>query len=348
MTGRRMAVRVLLAAAVVAVVYFVLLPKVVSVSGVWAALRAMTWLELATLAAAAVWNLASYLLPQLAALPGLTPRQAALESHTSTAVGNLLPAGQAVGLGVTWRFYSSYGFGRSEIALSLLVQGVWNNLFKLGLPIVALALLVLTGDAAGGLVPAAVAGLAVFVLALALFAFGLSSERRAGLAGGAVEAVASLPRRLRGRPRQPRLAEAAARFRAQAIALLRRRWHWLTLATLASHLSLFLVLLLALRHVGVAESEVSWVEALAAFALVRLLSAFPVTPGGLGLVELGLAAALVLAGGDKEQVVAAVLVFRTLTFLLPVPIGAVTWWLWRRAEGRRPTGAGQSVRASPP
>jgi hypothetical protein len=54
------------------------------------------------------------------------------------------------------------------------------------------------------------------------------------------------------------------RFRALAISLLGPRWHWLTVATLVSHLSLFLVLLLALRHVGVADSEVSWVEALAA------------------------------------------------------------------------------------
>ena len=90
-------------------------------------------------------------------------------------------------------------------------------------------------------------------------------------------------------------------FRAQAITLLRDRWHWLTVTTLTSHLSLFLVLLLALRHVGVSEAEVSWVEALAAFALVRLLSAFPVTPGGLGVVELGLAAALVLAGGEEPR-----------------------------------------------
>src|SRR6266571_4276485 len=49
------------------------------------------WPELETLIGAALWNLVSYLLPQLVALPGLTPRQAAIESHTSTAVGNLLP-----------------------------------------------------------------------------------------------------------------------------------------------------------------------------------------------------------------------------------------------------------------
>ena len=100
-----------------------------------------------------------------------------------------------------------------------------------------------------------------------------------------------------------------------------------------------MVLLLALRHVGVAESQVSWIEALAAFAVVRLLSAFPITPGGLGVVELGLAALLVVAGGDKAKVVAAVLVFRVLTFLLPMPVGALTYGLWRRAEGRRRTPA---------
>jgi uncharacterized membrane protein YbhN (UPF0104 family) len=328
---RRLVVRVLLAVAVVAAVYLGLLPNLVDVDQVWATLRAMTWLELATLLLAAIWNLLSYLLPQLAALPGLSLRQAALESHASTAVGNVLPAGQAVGLGVTYRFYTSYGFGNGPIALSLLVQGVWNNFVKLGMPIVALGLLVAGGDAAGELAPAAVVGLVVFVVALAGFAFGLSGERRAARLGRALAGGAAAVRRLARRPGRPGWERGAVAFRAQAITLLRGRWHWLTLTTLLSHLSLFLVLLLALRHVGVSESEVSWVEALAAFALVRLLSAVPVTPGGLGVVELGLAAALVLAGGEEAQVVAAVLVFRILTLILPIPIGALTWWLWRRS-----------------
>jgi putative heme transporter len=169
------------------------------------------------------------------------------------------------------------------------------------------------------------------VAALAGFAFGLSSERRAARLGGALAGAAERLRHLfRRQPGRPNWERGAVAFRAQAITLLRRRWHWLTVTTLTSHLSLFLVLLLALRHVGVSEAEVSWVEALAAFALVRLLSAFPITPGGLGVVELGLAAALVLAGGEEAQVVAAVLVFRILTFVLPIPIGAFTWWLWRR------------------
>jgi uncharacterized membrane protein YbhN (UPF0104 family) len=331
----RLAVRVLLAVAVLAVAYFWLLPKFADITEVWATLQAMTWLELATLLAAAAWNLGSYLLPQLAALPGLSLRQAFMESHASTAVGNLLPAGQAAALGVTYRFYSSYGFSGSAIGLSLLVQGVWNNFVKLGMPAVALSLLVLAGNGQDGLVLVAILGVAGLALAVVGFGFSLSSEQRARRIGGALAAAASPLLRLTGRQGRASWADATVRFRTQAVSLLRDRWHWLTLATLVSHLSLFLVLLLALRHVGVAESAVTWVEALAAFALVRLLSAIPITPGGLGVVEIGLVGALVLAGGQNAPVVAAVLVFRMLTFLLPIPIGAFTYWLWHRVEKRR-------------
>jgi putative heme transporter len=332
---RRRIWRALLAAAVVVLVYVGLLPKLVDVSEVWATLRAMTWLELATLLAAAGWNLLSYLLPQLVALPALTLRQAAVESHASTAVGSLLPAGQAVGLGVTYRFYSSWGFPRPAIGLSLLVQGVWNNFVKLGMPIVAVGLLVVTGDARGGLVPVAAFGVVLLAVALAGFALLLSSQEWAARIGAAVAAVARWLWRLAGRDQRPGWSAGAVRFRAQAVSLLRARWHWLTVTTLVSHVSLFLVLLLALRHVGVGEVQVSVAEALAAFALVRLASAFPITPGGLGVVELGLSAGLVVAGGDAARVVAAVLVYRLLTFLLPLPIGAFTWWLWRRSQRRQ-------------
>ena len=111
----------------------------------------------------------------------------------------------------------------------------------------------------------------------------------------------------------------------------------LSAATLVSHTTLYLVLLLTLRHVGISNAEVSWEEALAAFAFIRLLSAVPLTPGGLGVVELGLTAALTAAGGDDAQVVAAVLVYRALTFVLPIPFGAVAYFWWRREKRTAPS-----------
>ena len=126
------------------------------------------------------------------------------------------------------------------------------------------------------------------------------------------------PSAVAGRAPVERWDERAVAFRADIVALLEHRWLRITATSLVSHLSLFAVLLIALRHVGVSNDEVSWQQVLAAFAFVRLLSAVPITPGGLGLVELGLTAALGsgLPDGTKNQIAAAVLLYRALTWLL--------------------------------
>ena len=125
------------------------------------------------------------------------------------------------------------------------------------------------------------------------------------------------------------------KFRDRTSLLLHARWHWITLATLVSHLSLFLVLLLALRFVGVDSSAVSWIEALAVFAFARLLTAVPFTPGGLGVVELALITGLAAAGGARAEVAAAVLIFRALTYVLPIQLGLLTYVIWQRKKSWR-------------
>ena len=104
----------------------------------------------------------------------------------------------------------------------------------------------------------------------------------------------------------------------------------------------FLVLLVSLRQVGVSEQEVSWAQALAAFSFGRLLTAIPITPGGLGVIELGYVAALSVGVSEavRAQIVAAVIVFRVLTFLPPILIGAVSYLFWQHnTSWRRPIGS---------
>jgi putative heme transporter len=143
-----------------------------------------------------------------------------------------------------------------------------------------------------------------------------------------------------GRPPVRGWELATAKFRDRTALLLHARWHWITLTTLVSHLSLFVVLLLALRFAGVPGGAVSWVEALAVFAFARLLTAVPFTPGGLGVIELTLITGLSAAGGARAAVAAAVLVYRALTYVLPIPVGLATYVFWRRnTSWRRPPNA---------
>jgi uncharacterized protein (TIRG00374 family) len=81
---------------------------------------------------------------------------------------------------------------------------------------------------------------------------------------------------------------------------------------------------------------VPWQTSLAAFAFVRLLTALPITPGGLGITELGLIGTLTAGAGAAAgaQVTAAVLLYRAVTYLPPIPLGAITYLASRPAELR--------------
>ena len=330
----RLLIQIVLAIAVVVAIYAFALPRVAEFGDVWAWIREMTWLEVTTLALLGVWNIATYWILEVASFPGLNYWRASKVVLTSTAIANTLPGGGALGLGVSTAMYRSYGYTNTEIGTAVVTQGVWNNFVKLGMPIVALALLAVLGEASGGLIVASVIGLAMLLAAIVLLWLVLRSERSARAVAGWSEKVIAFFRRLRKKAPPEHVEEGLLRFRHQVIGLVKQRWVHLTLAALVSHITLFLVLLVSLRHVGVSEAAVSWVQVLAAFAFVRLISALPVTPGGLGVVELGLTAALVAAGGNEAKIVAAVLVFRALTYVLPIPLGGVGYLAWRRSRRR--------------
>jgi uncharacterized protein (TIRG00374 family) len=131
---------------------------------------------------------------------------------------------------------------------------------------------------------------------------------------------------VRGRLRRDPVAWGGAsfeRFRADVAGLLQRRWHLLSLATFAGSLTVFAVLLVSLRALQVPAAEVSAVEAFAAWSLARLLGTIPITPGGIGVVELSLSATLIGFGGNNAGVVAAVLVYRFLTMVPTLVLGLV-------------------------
>jgi undecaprenyl-diphosphatase len=61
------------------------------------------------------------------------------------------------------------------------------------------------------------------------------------------------------------------------------------------------------------------------------LAAAAPTPGGLGALEAGLVAGLTAVGMQAGPAVTAVLVFRLVTYWLPVVPGAAAFWALRRA-----------------
>jgi uncharacterized protein (TIRG00374 family) len=327
--------QVLVSLILLVLIFWYVFRQFADISEVWAAIQTLTWREIAVLAVFTIWNLMTYWIVMVMATPGLTYPQAAVLTQSTTAVANSVPAGGAIAVGLTYSILATWGFSRSRATLSIVVTGIWNNFVKLGTPILALALIALQGQPGGGRLVAAVLGLAGLVGAIVVFALILRSEEFAAKVGIVAGRAMSWLRRLIRRGPVEGWDHAVVKFRNRVIGLVRHRWVGLTVATVVSHASLYAVLLVSLRVMGVSDDDVGWAEVLVVFAFARLVTAVPLTPGGVGVVELALIAGITRAGGEDAAVVAAVLLFRLLTYVLPILLGALTYIYWRRNHSWR-------------
>jgi uncharacterized protein (TIRG00374 family) len=316
--------------ALVVLTFTYLLPRIADYRDVWDVIKTLTWEWAAALAAATVLNVLTFAPPWMVTLPGLRVRSALALTQASTALTYLVPGGAAVGLASSFGLLRSWDFSANAISRAVTLTGVWNQFANFTFPIVALFLLTATGSPGGVLTTAAFVGAAVLGVAVSGFALALWSAKLAREIGDVASTFVSwVLAKVRRGPVGP-WGEAFAVFREDTVDLLRRRWHVLTLSTLAGQLAVFLVLLLCLRAFEVPDSAVSVVEAFAAWSLARLLTIVPLTPGGLGVVELGLTGALVGFGGANAPVVAAVLVYRFLTVVPTLALGLLALATWKR------------------
>lgn len=318
--------------AVLVATFVFVLPRIANYRDVWDVVKELSWSQIALLLGATAVNLATYAPPWQAALPGLGFRQAFVLTQASTASTYVLPGGAAVGMGVSYGMLRGWRFTGRPVTLALAVTGIWNQFALLAFPVIALALLTLSKEQNPLLQTVAFVGVAILVVAAAGFAVGLTSDRLAKWVGDTAARITTrLLQLVRRRPVRWG-GTSFVSFRHEAVGLLKRRWHVLTLATLAGQLTVFLVLLACLRVFDVTAGEVTVIEAFAAWSLARLLGSIPITPGGLGIVEVGLTSALVGFGGNNAEVVAAVLVYRFLTIVptLLLGLGAATTYRRRK------------------
>mgnify|MGYP006386667767 CR=1 FL=1 len=147
---------------------------------------------------------------------------------------------------------------------------------------------------------AALIGLVLLLVAVSLFSLALWKKEFAWRIGDGIGRLVSWFLRLFHKGPITTWGDQAVAFRKRTIVLVGKRWLLLTITTLGSQLALWFVLLLSLRAVGISEQEVSTLQTLAVFAFGRLLAAVPITPGGVGFVELGYIGGLTAAGGNRR------------------------------------------------
>jgi uncharacterized membrane protein YbhN (UPF0104 family) len=252
-------------------------------------------------------GLVSHTVTLTAALPGLTHRRALLLSLTGSAVANVLPLGGAAGIALNFRMTRAWGFSSAAFASYTVVSNLWDVLTKFMVPLV--------------MVPVMVLGLPVHP---GLAHLALGTALALPILGGAA-ALLILHPRLAGR-----LGTRVEHVRLTVAGTVLDRWRRLSAGMAVYTASLFALLVSCLT---VTSAKVGIGVVLLAFCAERVSTLAGLTPGGVGVVEVGLAGALMLSpAADAAGVAAGVLLYRALTFGLEIPVGGLllAGWAWRQ------------------
>jgi uncharacterized protein (TIRG00374 family) len=347
-TSRKKQVIATLVTLVVLVIVFAgILPKFGNYADAWDQIKDMSLEQLAVLTASVVFSIVVYVFPFQAALPHLRYGTAFMIRQTSFTISNAVPAGGAIGLGVQYDMLGQAGFNGAVSTAAIGITSVFNLMVTLALPVLGVIALLFVATPTSSEVLGAIGGLVAVGVMVGFFAAVLRSDATAERLGGIIERIAARVFGLIRRDPPSGITDQLVSFRRSTVDVISRRWAVLTGTNFLQQFAQFGVLMVSLRITEDGETtQVAVIAAFAAFAMARLASFIPITPGGLGTVDAALTSLLVAFGATKTDALAATLLWRAASWIPQVLLGVVTLVIWRIKYHGVPVTAGRDAAAA--
>lgn len=333
-----------------AIVFFYLFPKFGSYEQAFAYMQSMDTPAIVLFFVAMIVNVVVYVWPFLVALPGLHFRPGFIVRQTSFLISNTIPAGGAFGLAVQYSMLGSYGFGAGPTTSAIAVNSLWNILVTIAMPAVGALALVVSGELTSQGLVLGLVSVVVIAIAAVVLHFIMGSVAGARRIGATADAWVSWLLRLVRHPRDLNLTQGALDLRTNMADTVNEHWARLSVSNLAMQLTAWFVLFVALRGIQTeaVPPYVTWSQCLAAFALSRLATFIPITPGGLGTTDAAMTALLTSFGATSNQALAATLLWRAGTFVPQAILGVISFLIWRLRQRRRRLHGTQVARPAGP
>ena len=322
------ALPIVIGLAIVVFLFGFVLPQFIDYEAVFRSIGEISWWEWGILLVLAGVRFVPEGWIYIAAQPGLTTSQGTQLFLVAETLSNVPPGG--LDLISRFQMTKSWGFSNASSTSATIASWVFTSLSKIVLPIFAVALLAIDEIQDDGLDGLALLGLGVVLVGATVVTLVLRSPKLAtwvgNLLGASVRWVAGLFRK----NVETDFRQLVHDFRGQASEVLTTRTHIGFMAGLAARIASFLVLIFAVRFVGIGADEVSWTVIFAAFSVIMAITVIPIfnLPG---ITEVILIGTLTRYAGTEfsDQIAAAVFVYRILTWLLPIPFGGFAFNRWR-------------------
>lgn len=337
----KQAISIAITAAVLTLVFGFVLPQLADYDAVLDYIADIDPWEWGLLAALSAWFLVAYPIVLMQVIRTLRFKEGVVNHMTGTAITNSVPSGGAFALPLNYGMYMSWGFTPGVVSAGLLGAGVWDWLARIALPVLAVIWVGVVGDALGWMWAVSVGGTAVVTVMAVTLVRVLGSDIRAARLALFADTWGA---RLLGLIKRdsPDIRAMVLRFRQDLRRIIDHRMLRLSLATIGNHFAMATLFTASIYSVGVSSDQITVPWVVLAFTLGRFLVMIPVSPGGLGLVDLGWIGILTLGwqatGGepvDQDRIAAGILLFRALSFLPPIPVGMASWLFWRANKSWR-------------
>ncbi len=276
-----------------------------------------------------------------AALPGLSHRRAFFLNITGSSVSNLVPLGGTLGTAVNYWSCRVWGFTTAAFIRWALVTNIWDVLGRLVVPALAVAWLGWDGLDDNAVLAGAALGSAILLLVLVtITSILLHRDVGARVLGTLADRMLRVLHRRTAESagaHSPVLEVKAVELRRDTAELVAHAWPRLTAGKLLYAAFQGALLWLCLSATGTAPAGS---VVLAAFAVERVLSLAVVTPGGAGIVEIGMTGYLTRMGVDPVTAASGVLLYRFFVIGMEVPVGGALLlpWALRHLRERRSGG----------
>lgn len=247
--------------------------------------------------------------------------------QVNLAAANGVPGGSLLGIALRYRVSRSLGHSSESAGLTVFASGQAFALGRWLLVVAVLGEIIVTGRGtevdAGAMVAAILALCTGVILWAVISSDSVVSRRIVSFADGLVRRLAGVFRPARNID----LERSAARVRSRASALVRARGLALlffgAMSTLAGAMMIVVVI-----HSLSSTTVDPWMI-LRAYLLARVATSFIPTPGGVGVLDGALTTGLVAAGVDPPAAIASVLVYRAITWAMPIAVGSLLYLFWR-------------------
>ncbi len=259
-------------------------------------------------------------------LPNLSWFVAATAQLVSNAVSRVVPGGAGPGGAALYRMLAVSGVDTAKAGGALAATSIIQTAALFAIPAVGLLLALVGAPVPESLYPVAVAGGVLFVLLVGLGWLFVTFDRPLVQATRGVDrTVGALFRRFGGSQRFD--PDHTLDERDRLVEVVGDNWLRVIVAAAAKWVLDYLVLVAALFAVG-ANPRLSVV--LLAYSATAVVAMIPITPGGLGFVEVTLVQVIVLSGVSLENALLATLAYRIVSWLLPLVAAVPAWVLYRR------------------